>query len=130
MSMKIPAQGYELKIKRVYEDSSDEDGYRILVDRIWPRGISKERAKIDVWEKEVAPSTELRKRFNHISSRYAEFVKMYEEELSANCECSNFLEKCMTYLKHSNVTFVYGTKSETENNAKVLRDWALMNSML
>ncbi|MCB0453355.1 MAG: DUF488 family protein, partial [Aequorivita sp.] len=71
----------DIKIKRIYEDASKNDGFRILVDRIWPRGVSKKDAKLDEWMKEIAPSTELRKWFDHKEDRFAEFEKKYYKEL-------------------------------------------------
>lgn len=71
-----------IQIKRVYEELGDDDGHRILIDRLWPRGISKENAHIDLWLKEIAPSTELRKWFNHDPEKWEEFKKLYRDELS------------------------------------------------
>ncbi len=71
----------KFKIKRVYEEPSEDDGYRVLVDRLWPRGLSKKDAKLDDWIKEIAPTTELRKWFNHKKKRFDEFAQRYREEL-------------------------------------------------
>ena len=70
-----------IKLKRVYLDAEKEDGYRILVDRFWPRGISKEKAQLDLWLKEIAPSNEARKTFDHVPERFASFAKKYQQEL-------------------------------------------------
>jgi uncharacterized protein YeaO (DUF488 family) len=116
---------YELKTKRVYEEVSDADGYRILVDRVWPRGISKKVARIDCWKKDMAPSAELRKWFGHISYKYAEFAKRYEEELNENQGKQKFIKECADYLQQGDVTLVYAAKSTTENNAAFLKSWIL-----
>ena len=106
-------------IKRVYEDASEADGYRILVDRIWPRGISKERAKLDEWVKVVAPSTELRKWFDHQEERFPEFTKRYKTELLQQKEALDLIKKIAT---QEQVTLVYSAKDTEMNQAVVLRD--------
>jgi len=83
----------EIAIKRVYEESSPYDGYRVLVDRLWPRGISKEAAQIDEWNKDLAPSTELRKWFGHDPARWDEFSAKYMQELKANGFGNEFLQR-------------------------------------
>ena len=106
-----------MKLKRIYEIYSPEDGYRILVERLWPRGISKEDAHIDMWMKEVAPSTELRKWFNHEDEKWDEFQKRYMEELLKTGQ----LEKLWEIVsRQGNVTFVFSSKNEKHNNAVVL----------
>ena len=111
-----------LKIKRAYLPASSSDGYRILVDRLWPRGKSKETEKIDLWLKEIAPSPELRKWFNHEADKYAEFSVRYQEELQTGSQREAF-EKLDQVLKdHETITLVYGAKNETQNNAQVLYD--------
>ena len=106
-----------LKLKRIYEGNAREDGYRILVERLWPRGISKEDAHIDMWMKEVAPSTELRKWFNHEDEKWDEFQKRYMEELLKTGQ----LEKLWEIVsRQGNVTFVFSSKNEKHNNAVVL----------
>ncbi len=106
-----------LQIKRIYEPVSSNDGYRILVDRIWPRGISKEMAAIDEWLKEIAPSTELRKWFNHIPERFEIFKEKYEQELLSQV---SDLVRIKTISQNQNVTLLYGAKDETHNQAVVL----------
>lgn len=113
----------ELKIKRVYSRSSDEDGIRILVDRIWPRGLSKEKANISSWEKNIAPSKELRKWFNHQDERFDEFKKRYREELDSNGATADFVNLIKENLKTHNVTLVYGAKNEKCNQAIVLKEY-------
>ena len=107
----------KISIKRVYLPAEDSDGYRVLVDRLWPRGIKKENAKIDLWAKALAPSAELRKWFNHIPGRFDEFSKKYVEELKANPEVAPILDKLR---QHDKVTLLYGARDEQHNNAVVL----------
>jgi uncharacterized protein YeaO (DUF488 family) len=105
------------KIKRVYEKPEKEDGFRILVDRLWPRGLTKEKAKVDLWLKEIAPSTELRKWFAHDREKWEEFKKRYLSELKKNKEpVAQLKEK----IKEGNVTLIYAAKDETHNEAQVL----------
>lgn len=117
----------EIKIKRIYEQTDLSDGYRILVDRIWPRGLTKEKAKICSWKKEIAPSAELRRLFGHKSERFPEFVEKYEEELRVNRESYLFKDECEELLMLDNITFVFAAKSLSENNAAVLKRWVLRN---
>jgi uncharacterized protein YeaO (DUF488 family) len=106
-----------MKLKRIYEGYSPSDGYRILVERLWPRGISREDAHIDLWMKEVAPSTELRKWFNHEDAKWDEFQERYKEELSGSCHFQD-LRKIVS--SHENITLIFSSKSENHNNAVVL----------
>jgi uncharacterized protein YeaO (DUF488 family) len=103
--------------KRVYLPASDTDGFRVLVDRLWPRGIKKENAHVDMWAKALAPSTELRKWFGHDPERFEEFARRYEEELSANAEAGTLLKEIRT---HDVITLLFGAKDENHNNAVVL----------
>ena len=107
------------KIKRVYEEHSKEDGIRILVDRLWPRGLTKEKAKVDVWIKEIAPSTELRKWFAHDPDKWEGFRKRYQQELKKNKEQVALLKD---HLKKGTVTLVYAAKDEDHNEAIVLKE--------
>jgi uncharacterized protein YeaO (DUF488 family) len=109
-----------MKIKRVYEEPSRDDGMRILVDRLWPRGLTKEKASIDLWLKEVAPSTELRKWFGHDPDKWKEFQKRYRQELRDNKELVSLLKE---KIKKGTVTLVYGAKDEKHNEALVLKEW-------
>ena len=109
-----------LKIKRIYKSPEESDGYRILVDRLWPRGVSKEKAKLDLWMKEIAPSNELRKQFNHDPKRWDEFQDKYNEELKDKKELLKQIKEFEN--DKSNVTLLYGAKNEKNNNAVVLRD--------
>jgi len=110
----------ELKIKRAYEKPDKEDGKRILVDRLWPRGLTKEKARIDLWLKDIAPTTELRKWFGHDPDKWKEFKKRYHQELKNNKEQVSILYE---QLKKRRVTLVYGAKDEQHNEALVLKEW-------
>lgn len=104
-------------VKRIYEPIAPKDGYRILVDRLWPRGIKKENAEIDSWLKEVAPSTELRKWFHGGEGNFAEFRKKYLAELKQNPA----LKELKALIKEKKkVTLLYGAKNEAENHAIIL----------
>ncbi|MCO5293761.1 MAG: DUF488 domain-containing protein [Homoserinimonas sp.] len=109
----------EVKIKRVYEPADPADGYRILVDRLWPRGISKDKAEVEVWLKEVGPSNELRKWFNHEAANWPEFEKKYRAELAGN---PAFEELRVLAAQQPRVTLVYSAHDETMNQAVVLQD--------
>ncbi len=107
-----------VSIKRVYESPSADDGTRILVDRLWPRGLSKEAAKIDLWLKEIAPTTALRKWFAHDPAKWAEFQKSYAEELRDNKEQFAILKD---EASKNIVTLLYAAKDELHNEAVVLK---------
>ena len=106
-----------LKIKRIYELPDKGDGVRILVDRLWPRGVSKEKAKIDLWLKDIAPSDNLRKWFGHEEERWEEFKKRYLRELKDKKELVKQVRKMD---KKGKVTLLYAAKDEARNNAVVL----------
>jgi uncharacterized protein YeaO (DUF488 family) len=107
----------KIEIKRVYEEPGKEDGFRILVDRLWPRGLTKEKARVDLWLKEIAPTTELRKWFAHDPEKWAGFKKRYLVELKENKEA---LSKIKEEMKKRNVTLLYAAKDEAHNEAQVL----------
>jgi uncharacterized protein YeaO (DUF488 family) len=107
------------KLKRVYEAPAKEDGTRILVDRLWPRGLTKEKAKVDLWLKEIAPSTELRKWFGHDPAKWSEFQTRYRAELKHNAEQVSFLKK---EVAKGPATLLYGAKDEQHNEAVVLQE--------
>lgn len=109
-----------LKIKRVYEKPSKTDGMRILVDRLWPRGLSKEKAKISLWLKDIAPSSELREWFGHDPAKWSEFKKRYRNELKKNKEAIALLKE---KAKGRDATLVYGAKDEEHNNAVVIQEF-------
>ena len=114
----------KIKIKRVYEEPAKDDGMRILVDRLWPRGLTKQKADIDLWLKDIAPSTELRKWFGHDPEKWKEFRKRYNEELKKNTEQIEILKE---HLKKGIVTLVYGAKDEEHNEALVLKESLAVN---
>ncbi len=107
-----------ISIKRVYETPKHSDGMRVLVDRLWPRGVTKEEAKIDLWLKDVAPSTELRKWYGHDPERWPEFQKQYRSELEDNPALAG-LRKLS---RNGKVTLVYAAKDENHTHALVLLD--------
>jgi uncharacterized protein YeaO (DUF488 family) len=109
-----------IRLKRVYEPSAKQDGFRILVERLWPRGVSKERASVDLWLKEVAPSPQLRKWFGHKPSRWGTFRKRYSEELKRNQEP---IERLKPWLRKGTVTFVYAARDESHNGAIALKEF-------
>jgi len=109
-----------IKVKRVYDELEKEDGHRVLIDRLWPRGIRKEA--ITDWEKELAPSTELRIWFDHKSDLWPEFKKKYNAELKKNITVASFIKK------HKNskiITLLYASKDEEHSHVAVLRDYLL-----
>lgn len=108
-----------IRLKRAYETPAKTDGTRILVERLWPRGLSKDRAKIDWWAKETAPSTELRKWFGHDPAKWTEFRRKYHAELKKRPEA---FEKLMEMVR-GKVTFVYASKEERFNAAVALREY-------
>ena len=112
-----------IRTKRIYEVPDVNDGIRILVDRLWPRGIKKESAAINAWEKGIAPSAELRKWFNHDPEKYPEFRRKYMEELDASEDAERFLGFVNEHLRSTNITLLYSAKDEEHNNALVLKDW-------
>lgn len=113
-----------IKIKRIYVAPSKSDGFRILVDRLWPRGVSKEKAKLDLWLKDIAPSGELRKWFGHDPKKWPMFRKKYRDELKNNKEIVAELEK--TIKEKKNVTLLYAAKDEDYNEAVLIREFLMI----
>lgn len=109
----------DIKIKRVYETPAKDDGKRILVDRLWPRGLTKEKAKVDRWLKNIAPSTDLRKWFGHDPEKWEEFKKRYLTELKNNDEQVSILKD---EISQGPVTLVYGARDQEHNEALFLKD--------
>ena len=109
-----------LKLKRVYEPSDKSDGTRILIDRLWPRGMTKAKAGVDIWLKELAPSAELRKWFGHDADKWTEFKKRYRAELEENDEQ---LARLREEIKKGTVTLLYGAKDEEHNDAVALAEF-------
>ena len=118
-----------IQIKRIYEAAAADDGFRVLIDRLWPRGISKERAALDDWWKDIAPSPELRTWFGHKEERFAEFAEKYRAELSTGTAAPTHMVTVNEHLTAGeNVTLLYGAKDPKINQALVLRDW--MHAMM
>ncbi|WP_411034329.1 DUF488 domain-containing protein [Shinella sp. BYT-45] len=113
-----------VRIKRIYDEPEAGDGERILVDRLWPRGLSKEKAALDAWMKEVAPTSGLRKWFDHKPERWAEFQKRYREELRGNPA----VEPLRARIDAGTVTLLYGARNREFNHAAVLADFLTRNS--
>lgn len=109
----------QVQLKRIYEPPQKSDGYRVLVDRVWPRGLSKDAAQIDLWMKDIAPSTALRKWFNHDPARWVGFQEKYRAELR---ELADKLDELRARAKKEPVTLLYGAKDTEHNQAVVLRD--------
>ena len=108
------------KLKRIYEPKEKSDGFRILVDRLWPRGFTKEKAAIDLWLKEIAPSNELRKWFGHDPGKWKEFQKKYRKELKENKESVDTLKE---HLINGAITLLYSAKDREHNEAQVIKDY-------
>jgi len=113
-----------IKIKRIYKDANPEDGQRIMVDRLWPRGVSRANAKINLWVKNLAPSTELRKWYSHDPEKWQEFKTRYFYELNNNSDEINSL---LDQINNETVTFVFGSKEQHLNNAAALKEYLETN---
>jgi uncharacterized protein YeaO (DUF488 family) len=109
-----------ISLKRVYEAPSRSDGYRILVDRLWPRGLSKQNARVDLWAKEAAPSAELRRWFSHEPDRWTEFKRRYFKELRGRQES---LEPILERIRAGRVTFLFASRESRFNNAVALKEY-------
>lgn len=107
----------DIVIKRIYDPVSKDDGYRVLIDRLWPRGMKKEDAKLDEWNKLISPSGELRKWFDHRGERYHQFIERYEEELSAQ---EPELERLRKIAGHQRLTLLYASREPELNHAQAL----------
>jgi uncharacterized protein YeaO (DUF488 family) len=107
-----------IRLKRVYEEPSPDDGSRVLVDRLWPRGLTREQAAVDLWLKDLAPSTELRKWFAHDPAKWKEFQARYRKELRGR---TNALKPLIRMSDEQTVTLVYGARDEAHNAAMVLK---------
>ena len=111
-----------VRIKRVYAPPAPEDGYRVLVDRLWPRGLAKEVARVDLWLKEIAPSTELRKWFGHDPERWPDFTRRYREELKAPERVAALDRLRRLRQEREAVTLLYGAREEALTHAALLQD--------
>ena len=109
-----------IKIKRIYDTPTPDDGIRILVDRLWPRGLSKEKAKVDLWLKEIAPSNELRKWYAHDPKKWTEFRKTYFNDLDTKRE---LVKQIVQKMKEGDVALLYSSKEEKLNNAAALKEY-------
>lgn len=118
-------QAFSISLKRIYEAAAPEDGCRILVDRLWPRGIAKQEAAIDEWMKDIAPSPELRKWFGHQPDRFAEFTDRYIRELEEDPVRGRLAAKIDELTLEQQITLVYAAKDPVHNHAKVLHKWLL-----
>ena len=114
------ATGEKFVIKRIYETPADDDGCRVLVDRLWPRGVSKEDAQLDLWLKDVAPTPLLRQEFGHMKERFEDFRLKYRQELDSNPAVATLLGLGPT---HSRVTLLYGARDPEVNHARVLLEF-------
>ncbi|MDD2676193.1 MAG: DUF488 domain-containing protein [Methylacidiphilaceae bacterium] len=108
-----------IRIRRVYDPPGANEGYRILVDRVWPRGISKEKLPMEAWKKELAPSSELRKWFGHDPSRWEEFSRRYRRELTSHADG---LRECLRAAGSQPLTLLYGARDKEHNQAVVLQE--------
>ena len=109
-----------IKIKRIYVPAAEDDGFRILVDRLWPRGLTKEKAKVDLWLKEIAPSDQLRKWYAHDPKKWAEFKKKYSNELGQKRDP---IDQIIKKTKEGDLTLLFSSKEEKLNNAVALREY-------
>lgn len=112
--------GGSFRIKRIYDDPADDDGCRVLVDRLWPRGVTKERAGLELWLKDIAPSPPLRQEFAHMQERFADFRAQYEDELENNPAVEQLLDLAA---RHKRVTLLYAAKDPEVNHARVLLEF-------
>ena len=119
-AIKAESRNMKIKIKRVYEQPDKDDGVRILVDRLWPRGLTKEKAAVDLWLKEIAPSTELRKWFGHDPEKWKSFRGRYETEIRHNDDLIKVLKQ---RVREGTITLIYGARDEKHNEALVLKQF-------
>ncbi|MHC5113639.1 MAG: DUF488 domain-containing protein [Planctomycetota bacterium] len=111
-----------IRIKRIYDEPSDDDGYRVLVDRLWPRGVRKDAAGLDAWAKGVAPSPELRKTFGHAPERFEEFTELYRAELD---DLAHEIETLLADVPGNTLTLLYAARDRQHNHAIVLREYLM-----
>lgn len=114
-----------IHLKRAYDEVEKSDGYRILVDRLWPRGISKEQLQLYAWAKKIAPSNELRKWFKHDSKKFEDFTIRYKIELEKH---SDYISRLKKKARDNDITLVYAAKDRTHNHAVVLKDFLLKDT--
>lgn len=113
-----------IQLKRIYEEADEEDGHRVLVDGVWPRGMAKDKAKVDEWSRDVAPSKQLRQWFSHDPEKFDEFKEQYKQEVQQNTGQAEALEQLKKTVRehHKQVTLVFAAKEETYNHARVLKE--------
>lgn len=116
---------YELRMKRIYDDIAPDDGQRVLVDRLWPRGVKKDQAALAAWPKEITPSAELRKLYHAGELPFEGFAATYLDELEASAPAHAFAQECQHWLEEDNVTLLYAAKNTEQNHVHVLRRWLL-----
>jgi uncharacterized protein YeaO (DUF488 family) len=116
-----------IKIKRIYDPPAEDDGFRILVDRLWPRGLTKEKAKLDLWLKEIAPSDQLRKWYSHDPKKWAEFRKRYFKDLGTK---RGLVNQIVQNMNEGDVTLLYSSKEEKLNNAVALKEYIIEHGTL
>jgi uncharacterized protein YeaO (DUF488 family) len=116
----MPEATRDIRLKRIYDPPESKDGARVLVDRLWPRGVRKEEAKLTLWLKDIAPSAEVRRWFDHDPARFAEFSRRYRSELSANKAAVSRMEDLV---KAGPVTLLYAARDTEHNEARVLADY-------
>lgn len=110
-----------IRLKRAYVPAAKDDGYRVLVDRLWPRGMKKESLPLDAWLRDIAPSPELRKWFGHAPERWKGFIHRYRAEL-AHAPARELLEQLVERARHGDVTLVFSTKDEERNSAAIVKE--------
>jgi uncharacterized protein YeaO (DUF488 family) len=118
----------EIRMRRAYEKPDQKDGFRVLVDRVWPRGVRKDDLRLDAWLKEVAPSTQLRKWFGHDPDKWTEFKRRFASELNDRPEARQALEELEKRSRQGRVTLVYGARETRYNNAAALKDYLEENA--
>lgn len=116
---------YELRMKRIYDGIAPDDGQRVLVDRLWPRGVKKDQAALAAWPKEITPSAELRKLYHAGELPFEGFAAAYLDELEGSAPAHAFVKECQRWLEEDNVTLLYAAKNTEQNHVHVLRRWLL-----
>ncbi|QHS23631.1 DUF488 family protein [Virgibacillus sp. MSP4-1] len=112
-----------IEVKRIYEAAEEADGRRILVDRVWPRGVSKQKAQLDEWLKDITPSTDLRKWFSHDPDKFEEFKSAYQKELAAHPEKIRAVDYVQELAEQEKVTLLYAAKDPVHNHVQVLKEY-------
>mgnify|MGYP004585629187 CR=1 FL=1 len=112
-----------IHLLRIYNKQADPSGYRVLVDRLWPRGMSKKNVRLDLWDKNIGPSNDLRKWFNHDPKKFEEFKKRYLTELKDNPDTTKFISEIKDQLKKQDVIFLFGAKDIKHNQAVILKEY-------